>query len=123
MFQVFRLFQRYVAIVSYECCVYQNVAMVVHIYWSIPNVSSVFLDVLLQKCLYGCCIRFTHILQIFYLDIAYVCNGFQVFFICFISVSETCFKGFICLQTYVVSVASKCFKSKSGRALHMFQCM
>ena len=27
----------------------------------------------------GCCIYFTHILQVFYLDVAYVCNGFQLF--------------------------------------------
>jgi hypothetical protein len=34
----------------------------------------------------------------------------------FASVSEVCFKCFICLQTYVASVASRCFKSKSGVA-------
>jgi hypothetical protein len=48
-----------------------------------------------------------------YLDVAYVCNGFQVFFKCFFaSVLEVCFKCFICLQTYVASVTYGCFKSK-----------
>ena len=56
----------------------------------------------------------------FYLDVAYVCNGFQVFSGVFASVSDSCFKCFICLQTYV-SVASKCFK-KVDRVLHMLQC-
>jgi hypothetical protein len=32
-----------------------------------------------QVCLSGCCICFTHILQVFYLNVAYVCNGFQTF--------------------------------------------
>jgi hypothetical protein len=32
------------------------------------------------------------------------------------SVSDTCFICFICLQTYVVSVASGCFTSRSGVA-------
>jgi len=45
----------------------------------VPNVSFVFSDILLQVCLTGCCIRYTHMLQVFYLDIAYVCNVFQVF--------------------------------------------
>jgi hypothetical protein len=43
----------------------------------------------------------------FYLHIAYVNDGFQVFSV---SVLDTCFKCFICLQTYVASVASKCYK-------------
>ena len=31
----------------------------------------------------------------------------------FASVSDACFKCFICLQTYAASVASECFKSRS----------
>jgi hypothetical protein len=31
---------------------------------------------MLQVCLSGCCICFTHMLQVFYMDVAYVCNGF-----------------------------------------------
>ena len=48
-------------------------------------------------------------LQVFYLDVAYV----------FASVSDTYFKCFIYLQTYVASVASECFKSISGVAHEM----
>jgi len=53
-------------------------------------------------------------LQVFYLDVAYVCNCFQVSLGVFASVSDSCFKYFIYLQTYVASVAFRCFKSKSG---------
>jgi hypothetical protein len=41
---------------------------------------------------------------------------FAMVFKCFLSVSETCFKCFICLQTYVARVAGGCFKSRSGVA-------
>jgi hypothetical protein len=62
---------------------------------------------MLQVCLSGCCIRFTYMLQVFYLDVAYV---LQCFFKCFLgvfaSVSEAYFECFICLQTYVANVAS-----------------
>jgi hypothetical protein len=51
-------------------------------------------------------------LQVFYLDAAYVSNCF--FFRCFLSVSGVCFKCFICLFFYVASVASDCFKSRWG---------
>jgi hypothetical protein len=51
-------------------------------------------------------------LQVFYLDVAYVCNGFQVFFMC--NVSNACFKCFICLETYVSNAASERFESISG---------
>jgi hypothetical protein len=45
------------------------------------------------------------------------CNDFQAFFqVFFTSVSEACFKYFICLQTYVASITSGCFKSRSGLA-------
>jgi hypothetical protein len=43
----------------------------------------------------------------------YVNNGFQVFSV---SVLDICFKCFICLQTYVASIASECFKSRSSVA-------
>jgi hypothetical protein len=66
---------------------------------------------MLQVCLSRCCICFTHMLQVFYLHVAYVSNGFQVFFA---SVSDTCFKCFISLHTYVASVASGYVKSRSG---------
>jgi hypothetical protein len=51
----------------------------------VPNVSYVFRRIL-QVCLYGCCICFIHMLKMFYLDVAYACNGFQVFLVIFASV-------------------------------------
>jgi hypothetical protein len=72
---------------------------------------------MLQVCLFGCCIRFTHILQVFYLDVVYVLQClFKCFPGAFARVSEACFKCFICLQTYVANVASWYFKSRSGVA-------
>jgi hypothetical protein len=38
---------------------------------------------------------FTHILQMFYLDVAYACNDFPSVFRRFASVSDICFKCFI----------------------------
>ena len=55
-------------------------------------------------------------MQIFHLDVAYVWNGFQVFSRVFASVSDACFKCFICLQMLVANILSKCFKSRSGIA-------
>ena len=58
-------------------------------------------------------------LQVFYLDVVYVLHGFQVFYGCFCNC-------FICLQTYVASVASGCFKNKSdvaSRSLLAFDCL
>jgi hypothetical protein len=54
--------------------------------------------------------------QVFHLDVAYVCIGFQVFSSAFVSVLDTCFKCFICLLLYVATVASGYFKSRSGVA-------
>jgi hypothetical protein len=65
------------------------VAIVVHVYCK--NLSPMF-----------------HLLQVFYQDVAYVLQWFA-------SVSDTCFKCFICLQTYITT-ASGCFKSRSGVA-------
>jgi hypothetical protein len=47
-------------------------------------------------------------LQVFYLDVVYSVLGV------FSSVSDACFKYFICIQMYVASVASGYFKGKSG---------
>jgi hypothetical protein len=99
MIQMFHLFQTYVASVLSECC----------------------------KSRSGCCIYmlrayicFKYFIRmfasVFYLDVSYVCNGFQVFSSAFVSVSDVCFKCFICLLLYVVTVASGCFKSRSGVA-------
>jgi hypothetical protein len=46
---------------------------------SVTNVSSVFLGRMLQVCLPGFCICFTQMLQVFYLDVAYIYNDFSSF--------------------------------------------
>jgi hypothetical protein len=58
---------------------------------SVPNVSPIFFTCILQLCLPGRCICFTHMLQMFYLDVAYVCNSFLSVFA---SVSDTCLSVF-----------------------------
>jgi hypothetical protein len=48
------------------------------------------------KCVYRNVVYvFTHILQVFYLDVVYVCNDFKCFSCVFASVSDECFKCFI----------------------------
>ena len=58
-------------------------------------------------------------LQVFHLDVAYVCNGFQLFSDIFASVSDACLKCFNCLLLYAATVASGHFKSRSGVAHRM----
>jgi hypothetical protein len=58
----------------------------------------------------------THTLHVFYMDVMYGCNGFQLFSGVFLSVSEACFKYFLYLQTYITTVIFGCFKSRSGVA-------
>jgi hypothetical protein len=50
------------------------------------------------------------------MDVVYVCNSLSVFSGVFVSILDACFKYFICLHTYVASVASGYFKSRSGVA-------
>ena len=59
---------------------------------------------------------FICLLQLFHLDIIYVCNGFQLFFRCFASVSDVCCKCFNCFHIYDVGVSSGCCKSRFGIA-------
>jgi hypothetical protein len=76
----------------------RDVAMVVHVCCKcLFPIFHLFFRYMLQVCLFRYCICFTYTLQVFYLDVAYVCNVF---------------KCFICLLPYVTSVASRCFKSK-----------
>jgi hypothetical protein len=77
---------------------------------------------MLQVCLYGCCICFTHMLQLFYLDVAYMLQWFSSVLL-FLSGLDTCFKCFICLQTYVASVVYGCFKSRSSVASPSSPCV
>jgi hypothetical protein len=94
----------YVAIVVDICC--KLLFLMFHL----------FFIRILQVCLSRCYICFTYMLQVFYLDVAYVWNGFKCFSCVFASISYACFKCFICLQTYVAIVASGCFKSRSDVA-------
>jgi hypothetical protein len=77
-----------------------------------PNVSSVVFRRMLQVCLSGCCMFHTYVVSV--LSVYCVClQWFSSVFRCFFaSVLEACFKCFICLQTYVATVASRCFKSR-----------
>jgi hypothetical protein len=58
----------YVAIVVHVCC--KHLSPMFHL----------FFRRMLQVCLSQCCICFTHMLQVFYLHVVYISNGFQVFF-------------------------------------------
>jgi hypothetical protein len=46
----------------------------------------------------------TFVAECFHLDVAYACNSFQVFFMCFAGVSDIYCKCFICLK-----ICCKCF--------------
>jgi hypothetical protein len=74
---------------------------------SIPNVLFVS-QTYVASVLSECCICFTHMLQEFYVDVVFACNGFQVF------------SGVLqVFQMYVVSVSvvsDVCCKSRSGVA-------
>jgi hypothetical protein len=56
-------------------------------------------------------------LQVFYLDVAYVCNDFQMFSGVFASVSDACFKCFICL--FFMLQLLHMDVSKVDRVVHM----
>jgi hypothetical protein len=58
-----------------------HVAMVLHDVSSIYSKCFIyFFRCMLQVCLFGCCIYFTYMLQVFYLYVVYV---FNCFFKCF----------------------------------------
>jgi hypothetical protein len=65
------------------------------------------------------CICFTHMLQMICLDVVYLLQRFSSVHVFFASVSDACFKCFICLQTYVANVHLDV--SKVNRVLHMLQ--
>jgi hypothetical protein len=66
-----------------------------------------FRNMLQQVFLCGCCISFTHMLQVFYLNIAYVSH------ICY----NCIFKCFICVR-YMLHSCCKCFTGQGGRWTH-----
>jgi hypothetical protein len=63
---------------------------------------------MLQVCLSRCYICFVHMLQVFYLDVAYVCNYFSSVFMC----SKRMFRMFKLFRTYVAIVLFECFKNR-----------
>jgi hypothetical protein len=78
-----------------------------------------------------CCYDRKKELMSVYLDVAYIlhifckcfiwvlrmcCNSFSSVSYVFLSVSDICFKRFICLQTYITSIVIGCFKSRSSVA-------
>jgi hypothetical protein len=99
--QGFHMDIAYIVMVVYICC--KHLFLMFHLY-------------ILQVCLSECCIYFTYMLQSFYPNGAYVLQLFSCFFRCFYKCFDTCFKCFICIQMYVASVVSGCFKSRMGAA-------
>jgi hypothetical protein len=71
----------YVAMVVHVCC--KLLFTMFHLFSSRR---------MLQACLFGCCIYFTYMLQVFYLDVAFVLQRFSCVFA---SVSDTYCKYFI----------------------------
>jgi hypothetical protein len=94
----------YIAMVVHVCC--KCMLTMFHLCFRMYVASVFYLNVAYFS--YICCKCFIWILRMF-------CNGFECFSRClFANISEACFKYFICLQTYVVTVASQYFKSTSG---------
>ena len=57
------------------------IAMVIHVFVNFCFQCFIcFSRRMLQVCLFGCCLCFTHMLHVFYLNVAYVLQWFQVFF-------------------------------------------
>ena len=73
----------------------------------VPNISSVS----------NICCKYFHLdVAKVDLDITYVCNGFQVFLGIFFKCFRRMFQVFHLCSLYVATVASGCFKSRSGVA-------
>jgi hypothetical protein len=63
------------------------------------------------------CFRcFIRMLQVFHLDVAYICNSCQVFFTCFCKCLRRLFQVFHMSSFVCAIVAFECFKSRSGVA-------
>jgi hypothetical protein len=115
MFQMFPIFQRYIASVSYECCKYRWGYCICcncctrMLQESIFNVSSIFRR-MLQVFLYGCCIYFARMVFIWMLRMFAsvfwcLCKHFRhMFWVFHLSLNVYC----------ITSVVSGCFKSRSG---------
>jgi hypothetical protein len=104
-----RMFQVYVTNVSSapdECCkcFYLDVAKV-----DLDVAYTCMLQAYVSRVSYVC-------LRVFYPDVAYVCNGFQMFSGVSQVFSDAYFKCFICLLLCVAIFVSECFKNRSGVA-------
>jgi hypothetical protein len=83
----------------------------------VSNVSSFFPGVCC-KCVYVDVVYiFTYMLQVFYLDVVYVCNSFKCFSGVFASVSDKYFKCFIVLRRMLQLLYLHI--SKLDRVLHL----
>jgi hypothetical protein len=72
------------------------IAMVVHVCCKLLfSMFHLFFSEVCCKCVLDVAYVFIHILQVFYLDVAYVLQWIQVFFWFFSSVLDACFKCFI----------------------------
>jgi hypothetical protein len=95
----------YVTMVVHICC--KLLLPMFHLFFHM-HVASVFIWILYIFS-HICCKCSIWMLHIF-------CNGFKVFLDVFTNVLDACFMCFICLQTYLSNVVSRCFKSRSGVA-------
>jgi hypothetical protein len=75
----------------------RDVAMVVHVSCKLSfSMFHLFFSDICCKCVHlDVAYVFTHMMHVFYLDVAYVYNGFK----CFCKFSDACFKCFICVGT------------------------
>jgi hypothetical protein len=109
MFQVFHMFQRYVARVSFGYCKSRSrYCICCNVYTCmlqapILDVSSVFIC-MLQVFYLDVEYVFTHMLHVCHLDVAYVCNGFQVF----LGVLQV-FQMYVTSVSAVSDICCKCF--------------
>jgi hypothetical protein len=88
--------------------------MIVHVcYKRLFLMFHIFFRRMLQVYLSGCCICFTHMLQVFYLHVACVCNGFEVFFQVFQTHDSSVSSVF---RHMLQACAYGCFKSRSSIA-------
>jgi hypothetical protein len=87
----------------------------------VPTVSSV-LDVCCKCFIWMLQKYIKHMFQVFHLDVAYICNGYTHVFFCVSDIccnrlkKDICCNCFSCFRTYVASVSSGCYKSRSSVA-------
>jgi hypothetical protein len=100
IFQMFHLFQTYVASVLSKCCKSKSGCC---LYMHVAGI-----------CFKWFLVFYTYVCKCFIWMLHIFAMIFKYFFRCFASVSNTCFKCFICLLLYIATVAFGCFKSRSG---------